>query len=136
MDRALVAERLDALQRCVQRVSEKCPGTAEELAADPDRQDIVALNLTRAVQICVDIASHMLAESNLPPPSTMAETFDALGVLGILEPSLRDRLKRAVGFRNIAVHEYQTIDWHLVHRLCRENLEDFRLFAKAVDARL
>ena len=42
----------------------------------------------------------------------------------------------AVGFRNIAVHNYETINWHIVHSIVKKHLADFLEFAKAVDARL
>ncbi|MBN8726451.1 MAG: hypothetical protein J0H15_01940 [Xanthomonadales bacterium] len=53
MDPLIVARKLDSLQRCLQRVREKCPENPAHLAADPDLQDIVVLNLSRAVQLCV-----------------------------------------------------------------------------------
>lgn len=45
-------------------------------------------------------------------------------------------MKAAVGFRNIAVHDYQAVDWHIVFDITHHGLEDFRAFAKAVDALL
>ncbi len=41
-------------------------------------------------------------------------------------------MKAAVGFRNIAAHSYQNIDWTIVHRLCHESLDDFRKYATEV----
>jgi len=45
---------------------------------------------------------------------------------------VRLRMRRAVGFRNIAVHSYETIDWDIVHSLCTQRLSDFSEFAQAV----
>ncbi len=42
------------------------------------------------------------------------------------------RLKKAVGFRNIAVHNYDAIDWEIVHSIAKNNLSDFVEFAKLV----
>lgn len=56
MDREVIEQKLESLRRCLQRIETKCPAAAETLAADFDLQDIVALNLSRAVQLCVDIA--------------------------------------------------------------------------------
>jgi len=53
MDPDLISEKLESLRRCLQRVQKKCPATPEELMEDPDLQDIISLNLTRAVQLCV-----------------------------------------------------------------------------------
>ena len=47
MDRLIVARRLDALRRCLDRVRERCPADVATLARDPDLQDIVVLNLSR-----------------------------------------------------------------------------------------
>ncbi len=59
MDRRLINEKLEGLRRCIDRIVEKLPTTAAVLAADLDLQDIITLNLTRAVQRCVDIATHL-----------------------------------------------------------------------------
>jgi len=37
-----------------------------------------------------------------------------------------------VGFRNIAVHAYRTIDWNIVFDIIQNRLTDFREFARAV----
>jgi uncharacterized protein YutE (UPF0331/DUF86 family) len=68
MDQYLIEEKLEALRQCVGRIEAKRPATVKILAADSDLQDIVALNLTRAVQLCVDIAAHIIADSNIPGP--------------------------------------------------------------------
>lgn len=132
MDRRLIEEKLEVLRRCIKRIEEKRIASMEILAADPDLQDIISLNLTRAVQLCVDIAAHIIADSNVPAPGTMAQAFDVLAVLKVIEPNLADKMKKAVGFRNIAVHNYQAIDWEIVYNICHKNLDDFRLFAQAI----
>jgi len=95
-------------------------------------QDIIALNLTRAVQLCVNIATHIIAESDQPVPTTMAGAFDRLHEMQVLSEALTRRLKGAVGFRNIAVHQYESIDWDIVYILAHEHLDDFRQFAASI----
>lgn len=133
MDRRVVDEKLESLRRCVERIRSRCPEDPSVLISDPDLQDIVTLNLTRAVQICVDIAAVVISDSPLPAPDTMGAAFDALAELAIIDDDLASRMKAAVGVRNLAVHGYQSIDWKIVHRLCRENLDDFRRFAAAAE---
>jgi uncharacterized protein YutE (UPF0331/DUF86 family) len=132
MDQQLIAEKLESLRRCVERIRTRCPDQASQLASDPDLQDIVSLNLTRAVQICIDVAAIVISDSDLPAPDTMGGAFDALAELGVIDGVLARQLKAAVGFRNIAVHSYRRIDWEIVHRLCQDNVEDFRKFAAEV----
>lgn len=136
MDREVVEQKLESLRRCLQRIETKCPADAETLVADDDLQDIVSLNLSRAVQLCVDIGAHLIAGMDVPPPDTMGQTFDLLAQSGVVNTTLASSLKKAVGFRNIAVHSYETINWHIVHSIVKNHLTDFSAFAKIVSMKL
>ena len=130
MDAELILEKIESLRRCVQRVEDKRGDSVENLERDWDRQNIVMVNLTRAVQLCVDIAAHL--EHDGAPPDTMVEGFDRLHEMGVLSATLAQRLQGAVGFRNVAVHAYRSVDWQIVHSITHERLDDFRRFARAV----
>jgi len=117
-------------------VADKCPATVDALVKDLDAQDVIALNLSRAVQLCVDIGAHLIAGTQVKAPDTMGQIFDVLIQTGVLNADLAGRLKKAVGFRNIAVHNYQVIDWAIVHAICRQRLKDFDEFAKAVNSHI
>ena len=62
----------------------------------------------------------------------MAAAFEALHALHIPSPDLANSMKKAVGFRNIVVHNYQEIDWGIVFNICHYKLDDFRAFAQAI----
>jgi uncharacterized protein YutE (UPF0331/DUF86 family) len=136
MDREVVEQKLESLRRCLQRIETKCPADADNLASDFDLQDIVSLNLSRAVQLCVDIGAHMISGMNVSPPDTMGQTFDILAQSGLLTTKLSHNLKKAVGFRNIAVHNYDAINWHIVHSIVKNHLADFSAFAKVTAMKL
>lgn len=132
MDQAIIDQKLESLRRCVARLKARCPDSVEVLSVDLDAQDIVALNLTRAIQLCVDIASHWLAEQpELGAPQTMGQAFTLLMQAGKLDETLADHLRKAVGFRNIVVHNYEAVNWEIVFHLCKERLKDFSDFASA-----
>lgn len=130
MDRLIIERKLDSLQRCLARVRDKTPADVATLERDLDLQDVLVLNLSHAVQICVDIAVHILSERRQPPPDTMGKAFDLLAQEQLLEPALAERLKRSVGFRNLAVHNYEAINWAIVHSIASHHLEDFDDFAR------
>lgn len=105
------------------------------LAADLDAQDVLVLNLSRAVQLCVDLASHVLSGLDLPPPETMGQAFERLQQAGLLEAELALQLRKAVGFRNIAVHAYDVLDWTIVFNIATRNFADFEAFARMIASR-
>jgi len=133
MDRLLIEEKLESLRRCISRIEEKCPASVTELETDVDLQDIITLNLTRAVQLSVDIAAHRVASfEDIPAPATMGGMFDALVQKELIDKEVGERMRAAVGFRNIAVHNYESIDWHIVFAICTTHTADFSDFARAV----
>jgi len=132
MDKDVVLNKLESLRRCVTRIQDKVPASSVLLRENYDLQDIIVLNLERAVQACVDIGLHLISERELPVPDTMAETFNRLKRAGIIDENTAMRMGKAVGFRNTAVHAYQEIDWEIVYRIVTEHLGDFRDFSRQV----
>jgi uncharacterized protein YutE (UPF0331/DUF86 family) len=119
MDADLILDKLASLARCVQRLEDKRPAELSALLDDIDTQDILALNLERAVQLCVDIGAHVLAEHRQPAPETMGDVFLSLAKLSVLDAQLAAELRKAVGLRNVSVHAYLCRD-RLGHRIrCR-----------------
>ena len=132
MDQLILAQKMESLRRCIQRINDKTPAKVDELIKDPDIQDILVLNLTRAVQLCVDIGSHIISETDAKAPSTMGDVFVSLGNLGVISTQTSESMRKAVGFRNVAVHNYDVIKWEIVFAICEKSLTDFRQFAKEI----
>lgn len=132
MDKEVISAKLETLRLCVQRIKAKTPASAAILLEDHDLQDIICINLERAVQTCVDLATHIIAESDLPAPASMAESFEQLLRLGVISDELAGRMKKAVGFRNVALHAYREINWAMVYAIITTRLSDFTDFARAL----
>ena len=75
MDPDIILRKLDSLARCVNRIEEKRPETLEGLMGNIDLQDILSINLERAIQVSVDKGAHLIAGLAVPPPKTMGEVF-------------------------------------------------------------
>jgi uncharacterized protein YutE (UPF0331/DUF86 family) len=132
MDKDVVLNKLERLRRCLRRVQDKTPVSIDLLVEDYDLQDIIALNLERAIQTCVDIGLHIISDLDIPVPETMAQTFETLKKAGCLDAATAERMVKSVGFRNTAVHAYQDIDWNIVYRIITEHLDDFRSYAQQI----
>lgn len=127
VDKDVVFEKIKQIQNCLRRIQDVTHGKVESLNFI-DAQDIFVLNLQRAVQVSIDLAAHVIADEGLGLPSELKENFLILEKSGIITPDLSKKLQKMVGFRNIAVHDYKSIDVDvlkivLTDRLC--DLEDF-----------
>ncbi len=132
MDPDIIMRKLDSLARCVERIEQKRPETIDVLIKDIDLQDILSINLERAVQVAVDIGAHLLADLPVPPPTSMGHVFDLLVSEGVIPEETGVELRKAVGFRNLSVHAYDQVDWERVFAIVHRRLDCFRNFARAV----
>jgi uncharacterized protein YutE (UPF0331/DUF86 family) len=137
VDRDIIARKLERLRHHVARIDSKKPFGAGDLGANEDLRDVVVFNLVQAVEVCVDIGMHIVSESELAPPESMGEVFERLAALPAFPPGSADRdamlrLKKAVGFRNVAVHAYATLALDAVEHACGEGLADLAQFAAVV----
>ncbi len=131
-NQTLIGEKLDTIVRCLERVREKTPASLSELNTNIDSQDIIVLNLERAIQASVDIATHIVAYTSLPVPNTMADAFEKLSAAKVISEATALRMKKAVGLRNILVHEYQKVDWSILWDVITNRISDFHSFVAEV----
>ena len=106
-------------------------GADDERRRDPMWLRGLKYSFVTMIEACVDVAQHLCAARGWGPPRTNADAMRLLGDHGVLDPGLGDRLRRAVGFRNVLVHEYVEVDDEVVvARL--DDLGDVRAFVSAV----
>jgi uncharacterized protein YutE (UPF0331/DUF86 family) len=134
VDADLVAAKLRELADRVARVRQHVPQDPAALAADRDALDLVAFNLMLAVQSCLDLASHLIADEKWPPAATLGEAFQRLADREVLAPSTAAALRRAAGLRNIVAHGYAAANPALLHRAATEGLGDLASFEREVSA--
>lgn len=115
VDKTLQSAKISAIRDAVQRVREVLPTSAGELRGNRTAREVVILNLFVAIQECLDLASHWLADGGLIVPATYAEVVLALGEHGIIERPLAKRLAAAAGLRNLIAHQYGAIDVDRLH---------------------
>jgi len=127
VDKDVVLEKVGQIQNSIKRIHEKTkddPSALDNL----DIQDIVALNLQRAIQTTIDLAGHVVADEGLGLPNTIKENFSILQKNKIIDKALSEKMQKMVGFRNIAVHEYAIIDKEVLKAIVTSRLPDLEKF--------
>jgi uncharacterized protein YutE (UPF0331/DUF86 family) len=94
------------IERCVARVREEYASDPDTFATNFTRQDASILNIQRACEAALDMGHHIIRRESLCMPQSSRDVFALLADAHWLDPQLADHMKRMVGFRNIAVHEY------------------------------
>lgn len=131
VDVALVLRKLASLADYRQQLGEYATITVDEYRSDWKVQRIVERTLQMMIELCADVAGHVIADDKLRTPETYADTFRVLGENGILSVDLVAVMEKMAKFRNIVVHQYEAVDAEIVVLVLRKHLEDFTLFSDA-----
>ena len=128
----VVVNKSAVIERCIARVREEYGEDERNLTENLTRQDSIILNLQRACEASIDLAMHIVRQRRLGVPQETRDAFRLLEEAGILPADLADRLKRMVGFRNVAVHDYRRLDLAVVKSIVTSRLEDFLAFTRTL----
>jgi uncharacterized protein YutE (UPF0331/DUF86 family) len=124
VDRDLVMAKAGLVRKHLSRVELKCNVDSAAFLGDLDRQESVLFNLQMAIQNCIDVASHIISEEGLGVPGSTNEMFYLLEENGYIDPALSEKMTKAVGFRNLIVHEYAKVDMAQVLQIGKGEIQD------------
>jgi uncharacterized protein YutE (UPF0331/DUF86 family) len=131
IDADVVYAKVGNVQRCLRRIKD-VTGLDPARLSDIDVQDIFVLNLQRAIQSAIDLAAHAVSDGGIGVPAVLKENFSLLKDAKVLEPGLADRMERMVGFRNIAVHDYQNLEIEILKSILTHHLVDLEDFCQVI----
>lgn len=135
MDDVLL-NKLSTIARCLKRIREVYAEAGDNFSNDYTRQDSVILNLQRACEASIDIANYLSKKKQLGIPQSSRDSFQLLSASGIISPSVATNLKKMIGLRNIAVHDYKELNIDIVVAVVNNHLVDFELFSDEIKKEL
>ncbi|WP_025322885.1 type VII toxin-antitoxin system HepT family RNase toxin [Deferrisoma camini] len=106
--------------------------TFEEYRDDVRTRRFAERTLQIAIEACLDLGQHILADEGWGEPQTNREVFRLLTKHGVLDEDLGRRIEPMAGFRNLIVHNYGDIDDFLVYGILRDRVGDIQRFCRAV----
>ncbi|MEO6792415.1 MAG: DUF86 domain-containing protein [Mycobacterium sp.] len=105
----------------------------ESRRADPMWLRGVKYTFVTSIEACIDVAQHICSAEGWGPPADNGDAMKALGLHDVLAAELADSMRKAVGFRNVLVHEYVAVaDEVVTSRL--NDLSDLERFSQQVIA--
>lgn len=120
------------IERCVKRAREEYRRDPASFAADFTRQDAAIFNIQRACEAALDMGQHLIRREALGVPQSARDVFALLARGGWIDTGLADALKRMVGFRNIAMHDYQSLQLPIVVSIVETHLDEFLQYSQAL----
>ena len=126
-DRDILIEKITHIKHCLKRIKDTT-GLDPDSLDDYDRQDIFILNLQRAVQAAIDIAVHIVQDAGWGVAKSLKENFSVLDENNVIDKELSGKLKKMVGLRNLAVHDYSELNIDILKNILTHSLKDLETF--------
>ncbi len=128
VDQNLILRKIAELEAYLQQIREFSGITAEQYAGDWKIQRIVERTLQMMIELCVDIANHIISDQRMRVPATYVDTFKVLYEAHLIDNNLYSTMEKMAKFRNIVVHNYDKIDQGIVVMILRKHLDSFLAF--------
>ena len=127
----VILNKIEIIKRCIRRVKEEYDCNPKNLE-NYTKQDSVTLNIQRACEAVIDLGMHVIAEKGLGIPQTSRDAFEILQDNRIITPEMCERLKAMIGFRNIAIHNYQRLNLKIIQAIIEKHMEDLMHFSEII----
>jgi len=127
-----ILNKLATIERYLRRIRDVYALAKEEFETDYTSQDSIVLNLQRACEASVDAANILNKQHQTGIPQSSRDSFELLKKAGLISAPLALNLQKMVGLRNVAVHDYQTLNLEIVKHVVEHKLSDFEEFVKAI----
>jgi uncharacterized protein YutE (UPF0331/DUF86 family) len=120
------------IERCIARARSEYQKDPITFGTDFTRQDAAVLNIQCACEAALDIGQYLVRRDRLGVPQSARDVFDLLAQGEWINSDLATSLKRMVAFRNIAVHEYQSLLLPILIDVVTLHLDEFLQFSQAI----
>jgi uncharacterized protein YutE (UPF0331/DUF86 family) len=107
--------------------------TPDTFRADKKIRRYVERTLHLAIECCLDIGSHIIADNGWREPIDNKDIFAVLEEKGVVSRDLLPRLQKMAQFRDVLIRDCAKIDPEIVHTVLKQNLFDFREFIRAAN---
>jgi uncharacterized protein YutE (UPF0331/DUF86 family) len=92
--------------------------------------DAMTLNIERFCQAAIDLAMHLVAREHLGMPQTSADAFKLLLKGNLISENIARSMIAMVGFRNVAIHEYQEMEMAVLRSIGESKWNDVVAYCK------
>lgn len=130
VDLEIVRSRLATLTEMLSILKRHQKLSLKAYLEDRERQLVIEHALLVGIQSILDLATHVLADSDVRDISDYRDALLKLARIKVLPSHFSEQIADMAGFRNLLIHEYQEINPQKVHQFLTQRLTDFEEFIR------
>lgn len=128
-NKAVILNKFESIERCINRINEEYQNDSTNLN-NLTKADAIMLNLQRACELVIDTAMYVVSNRHLGIAQSKKDAFEILLKNKLISEETYNNMRKMIGFRNIAVHDYQDIDEEILIDVIENHLEDLKEFIR------
>ena len=121
----VLLNKASSIERCIARAREEYNADPTGFATNFTRQDAAILNIQRACEAALDMGNYVIRRDKLGITQSSRDVFTLLEQAGRIDAATAESMRHMVGFRNVAVHEYQALVLPITVNIITQHLDDF-----------
>ena len=128
----VLARKAKVIERCVGRAREEYALAEGLFLSNYSRQDAAILNIQRACEAALDMAQRVISTQKWGLAEFSKDLFGVLQRHAVIDEKMTITLSHMVGFRNLAVHDYEDLDMKIVESIIKNDASDLLAFSELV----
>lgn len=130
----VLRKRLEKLEEYLAILRQLQGTSEEEFIRDPQKYGAAERFLHLAIEATLDMGNHVISSLRWGKVDVYRDIPERFYEQGYLDEALRETWIKMIGFRNLLIHDYLTVNRHLVYQVLQQRLEDLEklrnLFAR------
>jgi uncharacterized protein YutE (UPF0331/DUF86 family) len=128
----LIGRKLTEIETYLSQIKEFSKIPVPRYRKDWKTQRIVERTLQILIELCIDVANHLISDKGMRLPTSYADAFRVLMENKVISKNLFRTMEKMAKFRNVIVHQYEEIDPAIVVSILHKNLDDFQKYTVAI----
>lgn len=133
-DEEKIIKLVSELRTSVNRLRHLANLSQYDFVSDPDKIGSAKYHFIVAIESCIDMCNHIIAQNGFRIPEDYADTFKVMAEAGALDNAFVQQLRNMAKFRNRLVHLYWEVDDVQVYEILKTRLDDFKAFLDSLSA--
>lgn len=126
----VLLHKAKVIERCVARAKQVYEEAGESFLTNYDKQDAAVLNLQRACEAALDMAQRIISLQGWGIAETSKDLFALLQRKDVIRQEMAATLINMVGFRNLAVQDYEELNYQIVESIITKDCNDLLSFSE------
>jgi uncharacterized protein YutE (UPF0331/DUF86 family) len=132
VEKSLIMAKLSKLSQYLRFLMELQKSSMEEFVGDFKISGAAERYLQVAIECMIDIGNEIISSLQLKRPERYRDIPYILSDAKIIPRPFADTIASMIGFRNLLVHDYASINLNLVYEFLQTKLLDFENFMKYI----